>query len=74
LFHVDATLVEPRTDGFLTAEGVRVDEDLGHDKSATATDTRDHDARPAIVLVLLPIGLTELPIFVPNAYCHVVFP
>lgn len=46
--HVDAVLGEPRADGFLTAERVRIDQELVRDEALSPTEADDQDAGPLI--------------------------
>ena len=46
--HMDAVLREPRADGFLTAERLRIDQELVRYENLSLTGADDQDAGPLI--------------------------
>jgi hypothetical protein len=72
--HVDAVLREPRADGFLPAERLRIDQELVCDKDLSSTGADDQDARPLISARCREGSALELRVVVLDAYrCRLSF-
>lgn len=65
---MDAVLGKPHADGFLTAERVRIDQELVRDEDLTPTGADDQDAGPLISARCRPGGALEIRVVPPPAY------
>ncbi len=58
--HVNVVLHEPRADGFLSAERLRIDQELVRDEDLSPTEADDQDAGPLISARCREVGALEM--------------